>query len=1111
MQFADLELTLRHAGDAYAVEVQFVPAGSSAPIRLIAGDPPQARLDEAALQELREAVLDMRLYGERLTGLLFADSRLAAAFGRAVAAAQGAAAPLRLRLRLDERDPLLHSLHWEALRDPASLSQALLGTSERLRFSRFLSSDDMQPLRPRPRAALRALVAVANPAGLERYKLAPVDVAGEVARARDGLGAAPTTVLAHLVGERRVTLDTLVDALRAGPDILYLVCHGTLRDGEPYLWLEDGQGQVARVAGNALVEQIQNLDQRPLLVMLGSCQSAGNAMSLDALSALGPRLAAAGIAAVVAMQGDVAMDAVATFTPIFFRELLRDGQVDRALAAARAALLGAHQWWQPVLWMRMRDGQLWTDENPSVAAPAAPQEPQHNLPSYPTQLIGRSREVEDLCVLLGRDDVRLVTLLGPGGTGKTRLAAQAGWQLREQFADGVWFVRLTETRDPGLVLPAIAHLLNIADDGGKPLLESVKEYLRSRQLLLILDNFEQVLAAAPLVAQLLAAAPQLEVLVTSRAALRISGEYEYPVAPLALPNLRRLPRAADGLAAMLLDVPSVALFVARAQAVKPGFLLTAENARSIAEICTQLDGLPLAIELAAARTRLFAPEGILVRLSSRLSLLTGGPRDLPTHQQTLRGAIDWSYGLLEIGERTLFARLAIFASGTTVEAAEAICGERLDVDLLDGLTSLVEKSLVRQIDAEDGETRFRMLQTIREYAREKLEASDEADALCRRHAEHFLALAEQAEPKLTGSEQEEWLKRLEREHDNLRAALSWAIERQEAELAQRLGGALWRFWYMQGYLSEGRSWLGQALAIRGEVAAGVHAKALNVAGVLANAQSDYGPAIVLFEQSLALRQALGDKRGIAGTLNNLGLAAREQGDFVLARARLEEALAVCRELGDTLYIASLLNSVGNVAQAQADYSNARALYEEGLALRRALGDKRGAADALSNLGLVALRLGDAERAETLFDESLALRQSLGGRLEIATSLVNLGSVALYQGRYEWASERYIESLNMFQDLGHKQGIVECLEGLAGVAARQGRPERAARLWGVAEALRETMGAPLSPADRPGYERMVADARGQLDQTAWSAAWTAGWALTLEQALNEAASDQRAVG
>jgi predicted ATPase/Tfp pilus assembly protein PilF len=1106
---ADLELNLRRAGDAYTVEMQFTPAGSSAPVRLIAGDPPLARLDEPALQLLREAALDMRLYGERLTSILFADPRLAAAFGRAAAAAQGAHAPLRLRLCLDERDPLLHSLHWEALRDPASPEQALLSASERLRFSRFLSSADMQPLRPRPLAARSALVVVANPAGLERYKLAPVDVAAEVARARDGLGDVPTTVLAQSSSARRATLDAVADALRAGPDILYLVCHGTLRDGEPYLWLEDEQGEIVRVAGSALVEQIQNLEQRPLLVVLGSCQSAGNAMSLDALAALGPRLAAAGIAAVVAMQGDVAMSAVATFTPIFFREVLRDGQVDRAMAAARAALLAAHQWWQPVLWMRMRDGQLWTNEAPAAAVSVAPRE-LHNLPSYPTRLIGRSREVEDLCALLRRDDVRLVTLLGPGGTGKTRLAVQAGWELREHFADGVWFVHLTEVRDPGRVIPTLAQILNVADDGSKPLVECVQEYLRPRQLLLILDNFEQVIAAAPLVAELLAAAPRLEALVTSRAALRITGEYEYPVAPLALPDLRRLPRAADELAAMLLDVPSVALFVARAQAVKPGFAVTAENARAIAEICVQLDGLPLAIELAAARSRLFAPQAILVRLGSRLSLLTGGSRDLPTHQQTLRGAIDWSYDLLEMGERTLFTRLAVFVGGCTIEAAEAICGERLDIDLLDGLTSLVEKSLIRQIDAEDGETRFTMLQTIREYAWEKLEESGEAGALCRRHAEHFLALAEQAEPNLTGARQEEWLKRLEREHDNLRGALGWAIERQAAEVALQLGGALWRFWYTRAYLSEGRRWLEQGLAVSGEVAAAVRAKALAGAGGLAHTQSDYARAIALYEESLTLRRALGDKRGIAIVLNNLGLLARDRNDYAIARARLEEALAVLRDIGDQRSVAGILNNLGMLEHSQEQFARARALYEESLELRRQMGDKRGIIQSLNNLGLEALHQGDAARAQVFFEENLVLSRKLEDSRRIAYSLLNLGHAALAQRDLALAAAQYNESLALLQELEEKRGMAECLEGLAGVAAKQGLFEPAARVWGAADAVREAISAPLSPAERARHEQIVAEARAQVDVVVWAKAWTAGRAMALEQALAEAIGEERAV-
>ncbi|HET9224124.1 MAG TPA: tetratricopeptide repeat protein, partial [Roseiflexaceae bacterium] len=614
-----------------------------------------------------------------------------------------------------------------------------------------------------------------------------------------------------------------------------------------------------------------------------------------------------------------------------------------------------------------------------------------------------------------------------------------------------------------------------------------------------------------LVAQLLATAPQLEALVTSRTALRISGEYEYPVAPLALPDLNRLPRAADELAAMLLDVPSVALFVARAQAVKPGFELTAENARAIAEICTQLDGLPLAIELAAARSRLFAPQAMLVRLGSRLSLLTGGSRDLPTHQQTLRGAIDWSYDLLETSERALFARLAVLAGGSTFETAEVVCGEALEVDLLDGLTSLVEKSLIRQIDGDDGEARFTMLATIREYAREKLEASGEADALCRRHCEHFLALAEQAEPKLTGAQQEEWLKRLECEHDNLRAALSWAIERQEAESAQRLVGALWRFWYTRGYLSEGRRWMEYALALSGRVAAAVRAKALTGAGGLAHAQSDYAQAIALYEESLALRRELGDKRGIAIVLNNLGLLARDRNDYASARARLEEALTVLRDVGDQRSVAGILNNLGMLEHSQEQFARARALYEESLELRRQLGDTRGIVQLLNNLGSEALYQGDAARAQQFFEENLVLSRKLEDSRRIAYSLGNLGHVALARGELALAAARYSESLALLRELEDKRGIAECLEGLAGVAAGQGRFEHAARLWGAAEALRQAISADLSPAERTRHAQMIADARPQVDGAIWAQAWAAGRAMPLEKALAEAISEERAVG
>jgi predicted ATPase/class 3 adenylate cyclase len=686
----------------------------------------------------------------------------------------------------------------------------------------------------------------------------------------------------------------------------------------------------------------------------------------------------------------------------------------------------------------------------------------HNLPVQLTSFVGREREVADARRELLRKEVRLLTLAGPAGTGKTRLALQLAEDVLADFANGIFFVALARLAEPDLLASTIGEAIDVREVPGQPLLHTLKDALQTQEVLLVLDNFEHVMEQAPQVGELLAACPSLKVIVTSREVLHLSPERVLEVPPLALPDVQR-PLSVE----QLTGYDAVRLFVERAQAAQPSFSLTDDNAPAVIEICARLDGLPLAIELAAARVKLLPPQALLERLKleydHRQTILTGLVRDRPVRHQTLHSAIGWSYGLLRPSEQRLFAQLAVFSGGFTLEAAEAVCSSLLPAsgvgsggEVLDGVASLMDKSLLRQEEGRAREPRFRMLETIREYALEQLRATGELETMQSRLADVLVSLAEQAEPQLTGPEQVTWLDQLEKEHDNLRAVLQWCAETSALELSLRLCAALWRFWSTRGYLGEGLRWLDAALA-RAEGPTLLLARALNGAANLAREQGDYDRARGLHEQSLAISRQQGDGRGTAEALNNLGLIALYQGHHGVAQRHCEEGLALFREIDDQGGVAATLNNLGNLARERGDSDRAAALHKESLALRRALGDRRGIALSLNNLANVVLNQGDSWRAAALHEESLALRRELGDRAGVATSLNNLGNVARARGDYRAARAGYEESLALRRELGDKRRVAAALNNLGILERDQGDRERAAALLRESLTLRRELG------------------------------------------------------
>jgi predicted ATPase/class 3 adenylate cyclase len=729
---------------------------------------------------------------------------------------------------------------------------------------------------------------------------------------------------------------------------------------------------------------------------------------------------------------------------------------------------------------------------------------QTNLPLQPTPLIGRDREVAEVRDRLRQADLRLLTLTGPGGIGKTRLALQVAADMLDDFADGVFFVNLAPIADVHLVACSIAQVLGVCEAGGQPMLARLQGELRAKQLLLVLDNFEQIAPAAPLIAELVAACAHVKVLVTSRQVLHLRGEKEFPVSPLALPDLAQVSSAAA-----LSQYAAVALFIQRAQDLKPDFLITDETAAAIAAICRRLDGLPLAIELAAGWIKLLPPPALLARLERRLPFLTGGAQDLPARQQTLRATIAWSYDLLDAEAQRLFQRLAVFVGGCTLEAAEAVCGgwgaaatpiSQLPTPILNGVAALVDKSLLRHIEGTGGAPRFVMLETIHEYALERLAEHGAIESAQRQHASWYLALAQAAISALTGPQQQEWLDRLEQEHSNLRAAIQWALDQREVEMALHFCAALWKFWQFHSHFGAGGRWMDAVLAQSAAIRSQLRAQVLCGAGWLAFSEGDAVKAQARFDESLALARELGDSSTAAMALHGVGQIVELQGDYALARAHYQESLTLFRDLGNTEEIAWSLHHLGKLACEQGDNDRATALFQECLALFREVGHSWGIALALRHLGYIAYIRGDLAQATAQYQEALALLQDLGDKANSAVMLADLSQIASQQGDHARATALMLESLKLDQDLGDTEAMGWCVAELARLATTCFPPELAARFFGAAQALLAARGIQLGPSERADWERCVAAVQAQLDQAAFAAAWGAGRAMSLEQAM-----------
>jgi predicted ATPase/serine/threonine protein kinase len=739
------------------------------------------------------------------------------------------------------------------------------------------------------------------------------------------------------------------------------------------------------------------------------------------------------------------------------------------------------------------------DDRPRLFPGGSQQTARHTLPPQRTPLLGRGAETAAVAATLLNPAVRLMTLTGPGGTGKTRLAIQVAADLASAFEGGVAFVNLAPIADPKLVISAIASALGLRETGERPLLTAIADQLCSMgRTLVLIDNFEQVVTAAGLVRDLLDACPSLTVLATSRVVLRIYGEHEFPVPPLPLPA-----PGAPTSPSVLLESPSIALFVQRAAAGRPDFALTARNADAVVDICRRLDGLPLAIELAAARVKILPPADLRARLEHRLELLTSGPRDVPERQQTLRRAIQWSYDLLTPAEQRLFRRLSVFAGGCTLEAAEAVCNtaEDLGVPVLEGVTSLVENSLLVQRVAQDGEPRFSMLETFREYGRNRLIESGETDATERAHAAYMLVIAEEETLGMTPAERDAWLEICDAEHDNLRAAIQY-LERTSDPWSLRLAGALFRFWEQREHLTEGCDTLERVLAMSGSQAATrERARALFASAVLSDLLGEYARADQRAQAACAIYRHFGDNRALATAMVAMAWQTQRRGRYADATALFEETVQIWEQLGDPVAADLARSNTATTSKLQGDYERARRLLQHVADNSKTRGDVRGIAAALNGLGDVAQSEGDHEAARRYHKQSLDIYKRIGDRWGIAGVFADLARIDVEASDYAAARASLTQALQTFRELGHQRGVARQLEMLSWCASCQSRDGDAVALASAAAAIRMKIGSPLRQGERERIQQTLETAQSRLTPENYASAWRDGRAATLDELLS----------